>query len=295
MELRCMRTFARIGEVGNFTRVAEELGYTQSAVTMQIKQLEGELGCTLFERLGRSVRLTPEGERLVPIAHRMLQAADEAARIAQDPGEVTGTLRIGATDSMLMSCLPQVLLQLAQTYPKVQISTHQGALEDEFAMLKRNDIDLLLFLDERIYRPEWLKALEVPGAARFYASAKNPLAKKRRIPLEEALERPLYLTERNVSYRVALEQAIFARGLEVCPRIECGSTELLIQAAEQTDGITFLPEYATCAAVTAGRLAPLKVDLEPLDLWHQLVYHKNKVVTPQMKLFARLVQERLGA
>lgn len=67
------------------------------------------------------------------------------------------------------------------------------------------------------------------------------------------------------------------------------------QAAEQTDGVTFLPEYATRAAVAAGRLAPLKVDLEPLDLWHQLVYHKNKIVTPQMELFAHLVQGRLGA
>lgn len=295
MELRCVRTFARIAEVGNFTRVADELGYTQSAVTMQVKQLERELGCELFERMGRKIRLTPEGERLVPIAHSMLQAADEATRIAQEPGEVSGTLRVGAPDSMLMSDLPDVLLELARAYPKVRVSTHQGLLEEEFAMLRRNDIDVLLFLDERTNYPEWVKAMEVPGEVGFFAAASDPLAGKKRVSLEEVLARPLYLTERDVSYRRVLEQAVCARGQVVEPRIECGNTALLIRITAQTDGVTFLPAHATREAVRAGELAPVDVDLASLDLWHQLVYHKNKVITPQMRLFTELVRERLGA
>lgn len=294
MELRCIRTFARIAEVGSFTGVASELGYTQSAVTMQIKQLEREIGCELFERMGRNIRLTAEGERLVPVAHAMLQAADEASRIAQAPGEVAGTLRIGASDSMLMSDLPAILLELAKTYPKVSISTHQGLLEEEFAMLRRNDVDVLLFLDERVYYPEWVKVLEVPAKVRFYAAADNPLVGKKHVSLEEVLACPLYLTERAVSYRRVLEQAICARGLEARPRIECGNTDLLIRVTSQTAGVTFLPEHATRAAARAGLLAPIDVDLEPLDLWHQMVHHKNKVVTPQMRLFMDLVSARFA-
>ena len=155
MELRNIKTFARIAEVGSFTRVATELGYTQSAVTMQVKQLERELGCVLFERLGRSVRLTPEGERLLPVANRMLQAADEASRIAQKPGEVSGTLRIGVSDSLLVGVLAPVLSELSRTYPRVCASTHQQMPDEQFAMLRRNDIDVLLLLDERMERPEW--------------------------------------------------------------------------------------------------------------------------------------------
>lgn len=294
MELRCIRTFARIAEVGSFTGVASELGYTQSAVTMQIKQLERELGCELFERMGRNIRLTAEGERLVPVAHAMLQAADEASRIAQAPGEVSGALRIGASDSMLMSDLPAILLELAKTYPKVSISTHQGLLEEEFAMLRRNDVDVLLFLDERVYYPEWVKVLEVPAKVRFYAAAGNPLVGKKHVSLEEVLACPLYLTERAVSYRRVLEQAICAHGLEARPRIECGSTDLLIRVTSQTAGVTFLPEHATRSATRAGLLAPVNVDLEPLDLWHQMVHHKNKVVTPQMRLFMDLVSTRFA-
>ena len=66
MEIRNLVTFARIAEVQNFSKTAEQLGYSQSAVTMQIKQLEGELGAQLFERIGKQVKLTQAGERLLP-------------------------------------------------------------------------------------------------------------------------------------------------------------------------------------------------------------------------------------
>ena len=160
-------------------------------------------------------------------------------------------------------------------------------------MLRHNDIDVLLFLDKRINYPEWIKALEAPGAASFFAASDNPMAGRKQIPIEEVLEQPLYLTERNISYRTVLEQAIYARGLDLTPRIECGSTEALVQLCEQTGGITYLPRRATDTAVQMGKLVPIDVDLPPLDLWYQLVYHKNKVVTPQIQLFVQLVSKRL--
>lgn len=293
MELRNIRTFARIAEVGSFTRVATELGYTQSAVTMQVKQLERELGCVLFERLGRSVRLTPEGERLLPVANRMLQAADEASRIAQKPGEVSGTLRIGVSDSLLVGVLAPVLSELSRTYPRVCASTHQQMPDEQFAMLRRNDIDVLLLLDERMERPEWVKVFEAPAEVGFVAAASDPLARRAKVPLKEVLSRPLFLTERDVSYRAGLDERIWARGLEVTPRVECGNTAFLAELVEGCGGVSFLPSCAVRVAVAAGRLAHVDVDLERLDLWHQAIVRKNKVVTPQMRLFLELVQREL--
>lgn len=293
MELRNIKTFARIAEVGSFTRVATELGYTQSAVTMQVKQLERELDCVLFERLGRSVRLTPEGERLLPVANRMLQAADEASRIAQKPGEVSGTLRIGVSDSLLVGVLAPVLSELSRTYPRVCASTHQQMPDEQFAMLRRNDIDVLLLLDERMERPEWVKVFEVPAEVGFVAAATDPLARRTKVPLEEVLSRPLFLTERDVSYRTGLDERIWARGLEATPRVECGNTAFLAELVEGCGGVSFLPSCAVRAAVAAGRLAHVDVDFERLDLWHQAIVRKNKVMTPQMRLFLELVQREL--
>lgn len=87
MEIRNLVTFIRIAEVRNFSKAAEQLGYSQSAVTMQIKQLEKELHAQLFERIGRQVKLTQAGERLLPHALDILKAVSQAENIVREPGE----------------------------------------------------------------------------------------------------------------------------------------------------------------------------------------------------------------
>ena len=90
MEIRNLVTFARIAEVQNFSKTAEQLGYSQSAVTMQIKQLEGELGAQLFERIGKQVKLTQAGERLLPYALEILAAVRQAETSSESRGPYRG-------------------------------------------------------------------------------------------------------------------------------------------------------------------------------------------------------------
>ena len=192
-----------------------------------------------------------------------------------------------------MGVLVPVLSELSRTYPRVCASTHQQMPDEQFAMLRRNDIDVLLLLDERMERPEWVKVFEVPAEVGFVAAATDSLARRTKVPLEEVLSRPLFLTERDVSYRTGLDERIWARGLEATPRVECGNTAFLAELVEGCGGVSFLPSCAVRAAVAAGRLAHVDVDLERLDLWHQAIVRKNKVVTPQMRLFLELVQREL--
>ena len=83
MEIRNLTTFIRVAELQSFSRAAEQLGYSQSAVTVQIRQLEKELGTLLFERIGRHVRLTEEGEALVERAVAVLRAVQEAENVGK--------------------------------------------------------------------------------------------------------------------------------------------------------------------------------------------------------------------
>ena len=93
MELRNLITFVRIAEVQNFSKTAEQLGYSQSAVTMQIKQLEQELHTQLFERIGKQAKLTQAGERLLPHALDILNSVRKAETVAQEPKQIPGRLR----------------------------------------------------------------------------------------------------------------------------------------------------------------------------------------------------------
>ena len=123
MEIRNLVTFVRIAETQNFSRTAEQLGYSQSAVTMQIKQLEGELHVQLFERNGRRIKLTEAGERLLPYALDILGTVRRAEDIARGPAQISGRLRIGTCESLVISILPPVLMKLTEQCPLVEIST----------------------------------------------------------------------------------------------------------------------------------------------------------------------------
>ncbi len=294
MEIRNLITFVRIAEIQNFSKTAEQLGYSQSAVTMQIKQLESELHTQLFERIGKQIKLTQAGERLLPYALEIIGSIRKAESIVQEPEQITGKLRIGTCESYVSSILPPVIMKLTKLCPHVEISTCTALVPDLFNMLKQNDIDILYFLDEKIYFPEWIKVLEQPEKSFFVASAASPLAKMKQISIERLLQEPLFLTEKGISYRYAMEQFLAAKGYELHPFWEVGNTDVITRLLLKNNGISFLPEYVVREYVRSGQLVVLDTECPEIVMWSQLVYHRNKSVTPQMNLFLEVILKHIG-
>ena len=296
MEIRNLTTFVRIAEIQNFSKAAEQLGYSQSAVTMQIKQLENELHAQLFERIGRHVKLTQAGERLLPHAVEILNAVSQAENIVKEPEQITGQLRLGTCESYVSSLLPPVIMEFSELCPHVELSTYTPPLpENLFTMLRHNEIDLLLFLDEKKYFPEWIKVTEQPQNVFFTASADSPLAGEKHIPIRRLLEEPLYLTEKGVSYRYAMEQFLASKGYGLHPFWEVGNTDVITRFLLKNKGISFLPEYVVREYVRSGQLVILDTECPKITMWSQLAYHRNKLVTPQMDLFIDLLRKYLCA
>lgn len=291
MEIRTLLTFARIAETGSFSKTAEQLGYSQSAVTMQIKQLEGDLRAQLFERFGKRVKLTQAGERLLPYALEVLEAVQKAESAAREPEEISGHLRIGTSDSFVISVLPPVLAEFQEICPHVEVCVHTALVAELFQKLRQNEVDLLYFLDERFYFPEWVKVFERERPIHFVASAQSDLAGRTNIPIERLLREPLYLTEKGVSYRYAVEQALAERGVELHPFLEIGNTSVITRFLLQNRGISFLPEYVVRDELDSGRLVILDTECPEIKMWSQLVYHRSKYVTPQMRAFMELLEK----
>lgn len=293
MEIRNLITFVRIAEVQNFSKSAEQLGYSQSAVTMQIKQLEDELHTQLFERIGKQVRLTQAGERLLPYALDILNMVRKAENIEQEPERILGKLRIGTCESYVISILPPVIMEFSEICPHVEISTHTALVPDLFQMLRQNDIDILFFMDQRIYFPEWVKVSEQPEKIFFVASSNSVLAGKKHISIERLLQEPLYLTEKGISYRYAMEQSLAAKGYELHPFLEVGNTDVITRFLLKNKGISFLPEYVVRDYLKDGQLTVLDTECDDIVMWSQLVYHRNKCITPQMNLFLELMLKHI--
>jgi DNA-binding transcriptional LysR family regulator len=141
IDTELLRTFVAIADSGGFTRAAEVVNRTQSAVSMQMKRLEEDvLQRTVFERDGRQVRLTAEGQILLGYARRILKLHGEVMNTLRQP-HMVGSVRIGTPDDYVMRFLPGILSRFAQAYPLVQVEVH---CDSSAQLLQRQDLDLTI-------------------------------------------------------------------------------------------------------------------------------------------------------
>lgn len=295
MELRNVMTFLRVAELHSFSKAATQLGYSQATITVQIKQLEQELNTSLFDRIGRQIRLTEHGEQFVPYASALVKAAQDAGNFLTLDAAPSGKLRLATCESLFADVMPPILLEFARKYPQVETSVHTDAqITVLFQMLHRNEVDILFFMDKQINSTDWIKVLEHPFPVVFVASATHPLAKETRIPLERLLQEPMLLTTKDVSYRYELDQMLASKGLTPRPVLEAGDTAVLAKLLLQSKAISFLPQFAVQEYIDAGKLCILSTEAPQIEIWGQLVYHKNKWVTKQMKYFLELMQAHLS-
>ncbi|WPO98811.1 LysR family transcriptional regulator [Pseudomonas sp. HR96] len=170
-----LRTFVAIADHGGFTRAGESVNRTQSAVSMQMKRLEEDiLQRRLFERDGRQVRLTAEGQILLGYARRILKLHSEVFTTLREP-HMVGTVRIGTPDDYAMRFLPGILSGFAQAFPLVQVEVH---CESSRQLLQRQDLDLTIVTREpghdvgQLLRQERFVWAEAAG---FYPHEQSPM------------------------------------------------------------------------------------------------------------------------
>ncbi len=166
IDTELLRSFVAIADHGGFTRAADAVNRTQSAISMQMKRLEDDvLERQLFERDGRQVRLTAEGQVLLGYARRILKLQGEVITTLRQP-HMVGAVRIGTPDDYVMRFLPGILSRFAQAYPLVQVEVH---CESSTQLLQRQDLDLTIVTrkpgDEigQLLRQDPLLWLEAPG------------------------------------------------------------------------------------------------------------------------------------
>jgi len=136
-----LKSFLAIADSGKFTRAAEEVNKTQSAVSMQMKRLEETIGRPLFARDGRGSRLTTDGERLVEYARRMVAMNDEVVSAFQQP-EISGTVRFGTPDDYADLFLPEILGRFARTHPMVNIDVDCNQSQTLAGHIRNSELDL---------------------------------------------------------------------------------------------------------------------------------------------------------
>lgn len=294
MEIRNILTFLKVAGTQNFSKAAEQLGYSQSAVTIQIQQLEKELGTQLFERIGKRIYLTETGQEFITYASEIMRVTNAALTFAREEHVPKGKLKIGGVESTCTALLPELLLEYHRLYPEVEVVIKSGTTEELMNLAKSDEIDLIVTLDKKIYNSQWICAAERIEEVLF-VTADSLLSRDRGICTIQKLSKEAFLlTETGAAYRYELEQMLAEKEVAVTPVLEIGNTETIIKLLKRGMGVSFLPEFTVTREIEAGTLFEIHTDLPKVSMYHQLLYHKNKWMTPQMQAFLELVLVQSG-
>lgn len=288
MEFRQLNTFVHVAQFQSFSKAAEHLGYSQSAVTVQIRLLEKELGTRLFDRMGKQIRLTAQGEQFLASTNQILYEVNKAVLTMQDEAELKNTLHIGTIESLSTAKLPPIIRHFRQHHPKVSIRITIASPEELIEMMERNELDLIYILDIPRWNAHWCKALEAPEPIVFVASPLFELAGQTNLSLNDLLDKPFFLTEKNANYRQALDQHLASRRQSLSPLLESSDTAFIIAMLEQLESVSFLPYFAVHHHIRSGQLCRLDVTDTDISMYRQIFYHKSKFKTQEMELFIRL-------
>ena len=291
MELRNLITFIHVVELGSFTKAAQQLGYSQSTVSFQIKQLEDELGCLLFERINHTINLTDKGHELVSYAHQIRTLTDDFKESIEEDKECNGHIHIVTPDSVCEEMINTHYIDFHTKYPSISIRFTTGDSAIMLDMLDHNEADVIITLDHRLYNKDYIIAKEQQLPMHFVAGCTSKFAGKKNLSIKDIINEPFILTEYGQGYRRVFDRELAKKSLEITPVLEIGRTDIITSMIAQSDMISYLPDFVTKPLIESGELVYLDVCDMNIDIWKQLIYHKNKWLSRSMKAFIDYVKE----
>ena len=251
MELRHLRYFIAAAEEENISRAALKLHVSQPGISRQIRDLEEEMGFSLFQRTAKSLKLTAAGKVFLKEARAVLQRAEDAVKNARAVSAGSGELHVGYAPSLTARFLPQALRAFQAAMPKVRVKLHDCSTEEMLADLRSTKLQLALTVrvDARIMRE--FNFVELTRETLLLAvPPKHRLAKNRSVTLDEVVLEPLVSYSRK-DYPEAYKMVMnLFTGSKTKPRIveEHDSMSSLIAAIESGAGVAVVPNSLKCTA-----------------------------------------------
>lgn len=271
--LRQFQVFEAAARLGGYTRAAETLHLSQPAVSMQIRQLEEQVGMPLFDQIGKKVHLTDAGRALYQHAQNILAQVHEAQlELEEMRGVRRGQLNITVA-STANYFAPQLLAAFCQRYPEVKISLDVSNREHILALLNEADKDIAIMgrppeASDLVAHPFMENPLVV------IAAPNHPLAKERNIPLARLAQESFISREEGSGTRMAAERFFDAAGTRLSTAMEMSSNEAIKQAVQAGLGLGVVSVHTLEMELVLDRLTILDVEGFPI-LRHWYAVHRQ--------------------
>ncbi|GIP27010.1 LysR family transcriptional regulator [Paenibacillus sp. J23TS9] len=287
MDLTYLLTFREVALRQSFTRAAEELGYAQSSVTTQIQKLEKAYNVQLFERFGKSMRLTSAGEELLRITVQMLNLYQESKEKLSKQGG--GTLSIGTIDSIASYFLPPFIQQIRKQYPELHVRLQPDREDYILTKVKEGELDIGVILENKPADSAltWLTMREEPLV--LIAKPEHPLTLLDEVRLEHLNDAEWIMPEESCNYRIMLEKLLKRNRISYGVGLELGNPEAVKRCVMSGSGISILPQMAAIDEIRRGELSMLPFVHPDFHLNLQLVIHPRKWISYALRDFMELI------
>lgn len=264
VNLDLYRVFYTVAKSGSLTKAAEELYISQPAVSRSIKQLETQLGVSLFTRTHRGMKLSAQGGKLifgeVEKALNLLEGAEN--RLAEVKTSATGTLRIGASDTIFEYFLADKIVEFHERFPAVKIDLVADFSPNTIEKLKADECDVA-FVNLPIQPDADLKLfgnfMHLNDV--FVTGEKFRALSEEKIKLSELKNYPLIMMEKNTVSRRAVDNFLHTLGVDLQPSIEVGSWELMKRLVISGMGVGVIPREYAKRALGDKTLFEVKTDV----------------------------------
>ena len=290
MTIRHLKTFCAVCEEGGITRAAEKLCVAQPSVSQTIGELERYYGVSLFDRVGRRLVLTPEGERLRVKAQEAIASFSEFEEAARDT-KARHIIRIGSSVTAGQMVLPRLITAIETTLDRAEcraIADSAAAVEQ---LVEEGSLDFAL-VEGSVSRA---LAAEAVFSDRLLAVCSAEMKIKNTLSPSELVSLPLLLRRRGSASRDLLDERLSALGLKAQPKLSSSSNSVLLAAAREGLGVAVLPEALVAAELAAGRLKEVRIQGPELSRRWFAVRRQDKKFTPaQQQAFELLFSLPFG-
>lgn len=286
--LELYRVFYTVAKCGSLTKAADELYISQPAVSQAIKQLENQLGVPLFNRTRRGMELTAQGGKVIfsKVEEALSLFGEAESLISQINTCATGTIRIGASDTIFEYFLADKIVRFHEQFPAVKIELLSDVSPRTLEDLKNNKCDVAfvnlpiqLESDLTLYG-DFMRLSDI-----FVASDKYPELLNRDVPLAEVAKYPLVSLDKNTVASQSLTRFLSTVGVQIEPQMEIGSWELMKRLVAQGMGVGVIPREYVEKQLEEGSLFEVKTDPQLPVRSVGMVLAKNAPISYALRVF----------
>lgn len=294
MNTKNLITFKTILEMGSFQKAADKLNYTQSTVSFQIKQLEDELSLQLFEKIGRQMKLTQAGKDILPYIDTILQGVEQIDNYGKEISALTGSLKLAVPDSILIYNLQPFIQLFLHEAPRVQLVIDSFQSGEINQVIMDGTADIAVNCEKDQY-PDTIvhKALGTYEAVLVAA----PFTRTDLLDFITPHQRKpfsMICNEPDGYYQLDMNRYLSRKDIVLNQYMKVQSIEAVKRCVINNLGIAVVPRYSVLEEIQQGSLVVIETELSNRVYKSEVIYHKNKWVSPQMELALHILQRLFG-